>query len=69
MDCLHWQSLLAKPSEKGTHDSHMTITIVLALATLGGATKNINDPICVTRQVRKAMLRDCRVSLSVMVLH
>jgi hypothetical protein len=29
-------------------DSHVTITTVLALATLGGVTKNRNDPICVT---------------------
>ncbi len=28
--------------------THVTVTTVLALATLGGATINRNDPICVT---------------------
>jgi len=36
MDHLHWRSLLAKLSGTATHDSHM---IVLALATLDGATQ------------------------------
>ncbi len=50
----------------------MTVNTVLALATLDGATKNrdYTDPICVATpkvaeaEVRKAMLRDCRMSLS-----
>jgi len=34
---LHWQSLLAKLSMTATRNSHMTVTTVLALATLGSA--------------------------------
>ncbi len=30
--------------QPATHDIHVTVTIVLALATLGGVTKNRNDP-------------------------
>ncbi len=37
MECLHWQSLLAKPSATATFDSHVTVTTVLVLAALGGA--------------------------------
>jgi hypothetical protein len=47
MDHLHWQSLLAKLSATARRDRHVTVTTVLALATLDGATKNRNDPICV----------------------
>jgi hypothetical protein len=39
MDCLHSQSLLAIPSATATRDSHATVTTVLALTTLGGATQ------------------------------
>jgi hypothetical protein len=39
MNCLHWQSLLAKPSATATRDSHATVTTILALTTLGGATQ------------------------------
>jgi hypothetical protein len=45
MDRLHWRSLLAKSS--ATRDSHVTVTTVLTLATLCGATINRNDPISV----------------------
>ncbi len=31
------------------HNSHMTVTAVLALATEGRMTKNSNDPICVAK--------------------
>jgi hypothetical protein len=39
MDHLHWRSLLAKLSAAATWDSQVTVTTVLALATLGGATQ------------------------------
>jgi hypothetical protein len=42
-DRLHWRSLLANCQRQ----QHATVTTVLALATLGSATKNRNDPICV----------------------
>ncbi len=38
MDHLQWQSLLAKLSATATRNSHVSVTTVLALATLGGAT-------------------------------
>jgi hypothetical protein len=40
MDHLNWQSLLVKLSATAKHVSHMTVTIVLALVTLSGMTKN-----------------------------
>ncbi len=39
MNCLYWRHLLAKPSVTATRDSHATVTTVLALTTLGGATQ------------------------------
>jgi hypothetical protein len=39
IEYLHWRSLLAKLSATATWDSHMTVTTVLALATLAGATQ------------------------------
>jgi hypothetical protein len=39
MDHLHWRCLLAKPLVTVTRDSHVTVTTVLALATLGGTTQ------------------------------
>jgi hypothetical protein len=48
MDHLQLQSLLGKLLVTVMRDSHSKATTVLALATLGSATKNINDPICVT---------------------
>jgi hypothetical protein len=42
MDGLHWKSLLKKLSATAKR-----VTIALTLATLGAATYNRNDPICV----------------------
>jgi hypothetical protein len=39
MDHLHWQSLLVKLSATAKLVSHMTVTILLALATSGGTTQ------------------------------
>jgi hypothetical protein len=36
MDHLYWQSLLVELLATVTHDSHVTVTNALALATLGG---------------------------------
>jgi hypothetical protein len=47
MDGLHWQSLSKKLPATATSDSQKTDTIALTLATLGAATYNRNDPICV----------------------
>ncbi len=47
MDSLHWQHLLAKLSVTATRDSHIVTVTVLALATLGGVTRNRSNPICV----------------------
>jgi hypothetical protein len=54
MHCLYWHSLLVKPSVTATRDSHVTLPSLIALATLGGMTKNRNDPI-VPPKVAKAI--------------
>jgi hypothetical protein len=48
MDRLHWRHLLAKPAATATCNSHtLGSATVLALATLGGATRNRNNLICI----------------------
>jgi hypothetical protein len=39
MDHLHWRSLLEKQSATATRNSVVTVTVVLALVTLGGMTQ------------------------------
>ncbi len=60
MDHLHWQSLLAKLSVTVTCNSHVTVTTVLAFATLGSAMLYRNYPICVALpEVAKASTVMC----------
>jgi len=62
MDHLHKGSFLAKPSATAKHNSHVTITTVLALATLCAMTINRNDAISVA--LPKEAKASTNVSLS-----